>query len=201
MESHNHRYTETATTKYSYRNEYQVECPKCGSLASIKFPSPYFYSGGQLSCSNCNHFMRASELIRYNAVINRYCDNRGKYLEKTLSSSKAKVDKITIPCPHCGITRTFHPKHEKVLMNYNSRGDICDPVFNLPLWFQINVKGKLLWAYNRKHLNDIRMYVFAKLRERTTPHFTTMVEMLPNFIKIAKNREDILKAINRLMKK
>jgi hypothetical protein len=71
-------------------------------------------------------------------------------------------------------------------------------LFNLPLWFQIEVRDNLFWAYNRKHPKEIKNYVRSKLRERQTPTHTTMVEKLPALIKEAKNREAILKDIERL---
>jgi len=76
-----------------------------------------------------------------------------------------------------------------------------DPIFNLPLWFQTEVKGEVFWAYNRKHLSDIRDYASAKLRERKATGYTTMVERLPSFIKSAKNRSAIIKAIDKMMKR
>ncbi len=82
---------------------------------------------------------------------------------------------------------------------WNARN--ADPVFGLPLWFQGNVKGDTLWASNQEHLLEIRSYVTARLGERQTMRITTMVEKLPQFIKAAKNREAVLKAIERMLKK
>jgi hypothetical protein len=51
-------------------------------------------------------------------------------------------------------------------------------------------------------LLEIKAYVGSKLRERSTDRFKmTMVEKLPDFIKSAKNREEVLKAIGRMEKK
>jgi hypothetical protein len=50
-------------------------------------------------------------------------------------------------------------------------------------------------------LNEIRSYVSSRLRERQTMSPTTMVERLPNFIKEARNRETIVKAIDKLLRK
>jgi hypothetical protein len=69
------------------------------------------------------------------------------------------------------------------------------------LWFQKEVKGEIFWAYNREHLIEIRNCVSAKLRERQGTTYTTMVERLPNFIKIARNRDIILRTIDNLLKK
>jgi hypothetical protein len=86
-------------------------------------------------------------------------------------------------------------------LSYRSSGAASDPLFNLPLWLQTEIRGNLFWAYNRRHLQDIKTYVQAKLRERQSDGYTTMVERLPQFIKSAKNRDAILKAIDQLEKR
>jgi len=109
--------------------------------------------------------------------------------------------KSLIPRPHCGTTRTYKPKNEEYKNDYETKGHAADPIFGLPLWFQAEVRGKLFWAYNRSHLSDIKLYVTSKLRERQTTTHTTMVERLPNFIKDSKNREAIVKVIEKLERK
>ncbi|MBK6821830.1 MAG: hypothetical protein IPG87_02125 [Saprospiraceae bacterium] len=72
----------------------------------------------------------------------------------------------------------------------------------MPLWYSGSVKGELIWAYNQKHLLEIENYVRATLRERTTDRFKmTMVEKLPDFIKSAKNREEVLKTLEKMQNK
>lgn len=86
-------------------------------------------------------------------------------------------------------------------MIYIEQIKVSDPIFGLPLWFQAGVKGNLFWAFNRQHLTEIRNYVISKLRERQTTTHTTMVEKLPTFIKEAKNRNAMIKAIGKLEQK
>ena len=194
------RFTGPATDRYSYRTEFLVECPKCDSFARVTCKKKYL-NEASLNCKSCNHTQKAKDLKRYNIIVKRNCDNCGKAFEKNIPNSKEPASEITIPCPHCGITRTFEPRNEETLLQYDSRGSVCDPIFNLPLWLQTDVRGNVLWAYNREHLEHIKEYVDSKLRERQTMAYTTMVERLPNFIKSAKNRDHILKAIDKLMRK
>ena len=80
--------------------------------------------------------------------------------------------------------------------------DRIDPAFGLPLWYQDIVKGNIIWAFNMRHLTEIKNYVKSTLRERTTDKFKmTMVEKLPDFIKMAKNREEVLKALQGMVSK
>ena len=80
-------------------------------------------------------------------------------------------------------------------------GGNVDWYFRLPLWLEISCGGETLWAYNEKHLAMLESYVAAKLRERTVKGRNSFFSKLPKWVKAAKNREKILKAIAVLKKK
>lgn len=78
-----------------------------------------------------------------------------------------------------------------------------DDYFNLPLWLQVSCCGETLWAHNARHLQFIRDYVGATIRERqrdTTHGWNNggLASRLPRWMQLAKNRPDILKAIAKL---
>jgi len=199
MENEGHRYAGPATVRQSYMTEFVVACPKCRKDAVVTTNSGYVPSTGKLKCSNCMFSEITEDLIRYKKIVKRNCDNCGKPINVEIPNQKEPSNQVTIPCPHCGITRTFEPRNEPYRLVYKSIGGVAiDPVFNLPLWFQAEVKGNHFCAYNRRHLQDIKCYVQAKLRERQSEGHTRMVERLPQFIKEAKNREAILKTIEQL---
>jgi DNA-directed RNA polymerase subunit RPC12/RpoP len=195
------RYSGPPTVRESYMNEFAVACPKCQHEALVTADRPYWQNAGKLTCKNCMHAEKAVDLVRYKSIVKRHCDNCGKEFESIIPNQKEIVEKITIPCPHCGITRTYKPKHEEYKVGYQKNEGANDPIFSLPLWLQAEVRGNSFWAYNRQHLNEIKSYVTSKLRERQTTTHTTMVERLPNFIKDAKNRQAIIKAIEKLERK
>ena len=201
MSDNNLRYSGPPTVRESYMNEFAVECPNCKHEALVTVDRPYWRNHGKLICKNCMHSENAADLVRYKTIVKRHCDNCGKEFESVIPDQKEKVKEITIPCPYCGITRTYQPKNEKYKAGYQSKDGATDPIFNLPLWLQTEVRGNLFWAYNREHLDEIKQYVASKLRERQTTTHTTMVERLPNFIKDAKNRKAIVKAIEKLQRK
>ncbi len=82
-----------------------------------------------------------------------------------------------------------------------SIGASFDWYFRLPLWLQISCCGKTFWAYNQKHLEFIENYVAAKIRTRKPNINKSLASRLPKWIKSAKNREEILKAIVKLKEK
>ncbi|WP_405952084.1 hypothetical protein OG588_43575 [Streptomyces prunicolor] len=71
-----------------------------------------------------------------------------------------------------------------------------------PLWLRTDTRHGELWAYNLQHLDLIRRFVAADLRERA-PWYDhgqkmTLVARLPAWIKSAKNRDEVLRAVDRL---
>lgn len=95
---------------------------------------------------------------------------------------------ICLNCPHRDIWRG-----KQIITGSN-----VDWYFRFPLWLQISCCNEILWAYNLKHLEIIEQYVSAKLRERTKKGRNSFLSKLPGWIKSAKNRDEILKAIEKL---
>ncbi|QHT69742.1 hypothetical protein GXP67_25385 [Rhodocytophaga rosea] len=118
----------------------------------------------------------------------------------TIPEVKTKKQAIKVKCPECGDTHSYHPTYTEYIgyIRYNTA---TDPFLGLELWYQAQFKDELFWAYNNEHLHYLEQYVVAKLRERNNPRYMTMVEKLPAFIKSAKNREGLLKLINKLKNK
>ncbi len=104
---------------------------------------------------------------------------------------------VSLTCTHCGNIETCIPgtKGFKSLW-----WDSVDPYFRHPLWLQTECCGETLWAYNRRHLAYLQEYVGAKLRDSGAPK-RTLGNKLPKWMLLAKNRDDVLKGIERLMTK
>lgn len=102
-------------------------------------------------------------------------------------------------CRSCGAIRQHSGK---TLAFSAARGQVVDPYFGLPLWIQVHTRHGLLWAYNLEHLTLIRSYVEATLRERASWYDTrlkmTLVARLPVWIKRGKNRQELIRIIDRL---
>ena len=104
-----------------------------------------------------------------------------------------------VVCHTCGYTKDWQEQTIHL-------GDEYDSYFGLPLWLQTGVGDKIVWAYNLRHLNLIEAFVRASLRERRADPKTgwrnkSVASRLPNWIKAAKNRKQILKAIERIKQK
>jgi predicted RNA-binding Zn-ribbon protein involved in translation (DUF1610 family) len=95
-------------------------------------------------------------------------------------------------CPKCGHTKDLGTDGW-------SSGTATDSYFRLPLWFQMPCCGETLWAYNRPHLAYLKRYVEADLREEGVAGKRGLASKLPKWMKAAKNRDEVLKCIQKLM--
>ncbi|MGW7420636.1 hypothetical protein ACWGJB_11305 [Streptomyces sp. NPDC054813] len=101
-------------------------------------------------------------------------------------------------CRGCGLSRVWSGR--QVTLSPGTVRSATDPYFGLPLWLQAETRNGWLWAYNLEHLDLIRRFVQAPLRERA-PWYDigqkmTLVACLPAWIKRAKNRDEILRAVS-----
>lgn len=102
------------------------------------------------------------------------------------SSSIFKNDKIV--CEKCGYNK---------VIDENYKNSIA-----LKLWFSLECCNEELWAYNLKHLNFLKEHVEATLRERNDVEYSnkSLGSRLPKWMTSKKNREEVLKAIDKLKK-
>ncbi|PAQ15652.1 hypothetical protein CD798_05465 [Bacillaceae bacterium SAOS 7] len=114
-------------------------------------------------------------------------------------------------CLECGLMKEFTPKKNcfnQVVISYSNKwtegfiniGGVFDWYFGYPLYLQISCCSHTLWAYNLQHLEYLKNYVEAELRENH-PYYLSIESRLPLWIKAAKNREIVLKAIEKLEQK
>ena len=95
-------------------------------------------------------------------------------------------------CPKCGYSKDLGTDGW-------SSGTATDIYFGLPLWFQTPCCGETLWAYNRPHLAYLKHYVEANLREEGAAGRRGLASRLPKWMKAAKNRDEVLKCLQKLM--
>ena len=77
-----------------------------------------------------------------------------------------------------------------------------EPFLGLELQLLTEYRGKLVWALNREHLTYLINYISADLREKPLYSNTirTQADMLPAFLKTAKNRKGIIKCLEKMYK-
>ncbi|WP_225800270.1 hypothetical protein [Streptomyces sp. NK15101] len=103
-------------------------------------------------------------------------------------------------CRGCGLSRVWSGR--RVALPHGTARPATDPYFGVPLWLQVETRHGWLWAYDLEHLDLIHRFVQASLRERAPWYDTgqkmTLVARLPTWIKRAKNRDEVLRAVGRI---
>ena len=120
------------------------------------------------------------------------CDRRA-------SVTKTSPWSARLLCTHCTLTRSWEAKSSPMTAVRDfGEGGAHEARFGLPLWLRIECcGGHLLWATNEAHLDYLASYIGARLRERPTPP-SGLAWRLPAWMKHAKNRDDVMRAIGRL---
>ena len=178
-----------------YYAEVIVHCPKCGARARIVQKDGY-RSNPILKCPNCHY--KQSEVTRtYTQIVKLICSNCGERIHSRITGVAHKKPTIFVKCSNCQVSQKCEPRYreEDIVRRY---GAPFDPHYGYQLWLAVEVRGNILWAYNYQHLNDIKQYVTASLREKRGCGYMTMVEKLPQWIISRKNRNEVLRAIAKL---
>ncbi len=122
-------------------------------------------------------------------------------------SSKALViphgiDEVKCVCTKC----SFNKKISNGSRSFGWDMDIPDDgYFGFDLWLQTYCCGHSLYAFTIRHLNLLENYIKADLRERQQNERgwrnVSVASRLPKWIKSHKNREQLVKAIQKLKEK
>ncbi|WP_425247344.1 hypothetical protein [Streptomyces sp. NEAU-NA10] len=142
-----------------------------------------FHDPGRTTCAYASSALvrcpRCARVAHYERHPGRAPDARGRVYPE-----------FRLVCRSCGFSR--------VAVGPSPSGQPLRPA----LWLQTRTRHGVVWAYNLEHLDLLRRFVAASLRERA-PWYEhgrkmTYVARLPAWIKSAKNRTEVLRAIDRL---
>ncbi|MCE3074971.1 hypothetical protein [Chryseobacterium gwangjuense] len=180
---------------FNYHDSILVVCPDCGKDAVVK--NEYNYKQATLECSHCDLRKSGLNLIVYKAFVKLNCPICAHSIHYEQENLKEKPKNVNVKCDECESGFQVQARSEKYLNScIKEEGLIHDPIFGCPYYFQTDFKGKLFWAKNKEHLLEMENYVSSDLRTRL-PYRMRMVERLPTFIKEAKNREALLKILQK----
>lgn len=135
------------------------------------------------------------------------CDARAKVVTRpgSVPTRSALHSPRRLICAGCGHVIDQAGGMWNVRFGHERVGTVHDPFFQCRLWLQADCCGHVLWAYNLRHLDYLRSYVAADLRERSRcdpetgwHRRMTMAAKLPAWLKSAKNRADVMRGIDRL---
>jgi hypothetical protein len=103
-------------------------------------------------------------------------------------------EQLPVVCGSCGHTSIIQVRVERVA----TAGAPFDPHFGMPLYLVQECRLGTVWAYSERHLCELRLYVRAKLRVRRGGGNGAMFSRLPVWMKLAKNREAVIRVLGKL---
>ncbi|UHQ22387.1 hypothetical protein LVB77_17215 [Lysobacter sp. 5GHs7-4] len=196
----------------AFATRIEVNCPRCGHAGTVHADArwvAHFVCGrcsldarserndwlgqvrlsGRRPCGYCGHQWLCVDRIRAGTL--------RAPIELAPWRTTPTDDSLAVACPVC--------KHESIVAidARRERGNEgYDPHFGLPLRLIERTRAGLLWAYNGEHIDELRRYVSADLRERhRTLGNKTMISRLPTWMKLARHRPLMLKALDRLSRR
>lgn len=128
---------------------------------------------------------------RFNAYDKKMRDFYGEILvvcEKCnhKAIAKKKDNHVKVICIDCG----YNKSHDNVMPNEK-------------YWLSIELAQGTFWAYNYSHLEFLQKHISAELRERSLEDIknNSIGSRLPKWISSRKNRNELLKVIEKLKNK
>ena len=163
----------------------------------------------QLGMSASTEWPAIIAIARYRGPMdeNRFQDDfsRGVY---------SFIKRVLVVCPACSNAATLSQTERRLTCGrcglvrndiaWSTAGSKCNSA-SLSRFLRAPTCGEELWAFNCEHLAYLRDYVAAKHRTRERDAYgwsnRSLASRLPKWIASAKNRDDVLRAIERLEKR
>jgi hypothetical protein len=195
MKHNSDQYINPGANLWSYADRVLCHCPKCDLQAIV--------AKGRICCLNCTYQEHKSAGKLHGDVLGTakqwcpHCSTCGyRSLDIRLeakASDRLPPTKLVI-CPACKQENNLDLQWS--IYQYSSAA--IDPSFGCALWLQIPCCGNVLWAYNDRHLSDLKSYIGSNLRDGQNRRKWSMVTRLPRWMIIAKNRDAVLNCIKKL---
>ena len=105
---------------------------------------------------------------------------------------------VVLTCKSCMYRKIWDESKDHMhFINFNYSEGI-EPYFGYQLTNHINIKGNPLSIFSPKHALDIAEYIEAEDRPNPENAKWSMVNRLPKWVKLAKNRKIVLKALSKV---
>lgn len=184
-----------------------VVCPKCKKAGTVHYDKNLDLASFQ--CESCYTKKQILQSESHSVDVTARCTSTGKYFRTYVQKDKVRGQKIRVKCLYCkeSVTGEIQSPVKKSCVVFEDIRQAKDPYFHYPLYFQGSYRGKIVWALNREHLQYLIDYLSADIRtvpfdfHETYGTMRSQSDMLPTFMKTAKNREGIVKLLTRLQAK
>ena len=218
------RFVDQGLTSLSYlKPELWVVCPKCTALAKITETRDKDQHQVNFCCTQCTYRPELNYARSYGYSWVSYYHDLNHNIEhwrgaceislhqKCLSCKRGRYkftqhygrisqmpQQIKVECSFCLKTQIFDPSQFNMTKKMINKIE-HDPYLDCRLFLITPVRQGEICAFNPEHLEQLKTYISADLREKSTFCYNrSYFSRLPAWIKSARNRKEILKAILRL---
>lgn len=209
------RSEDTGALTSDFTDDVLVVCPSCGERAHV-------HSGTRLICPACglhktrekprlfaengtcferapavNDWYGATRLVATEPSRCKTCGSMVKIKTDIRSADSRPVvwaQESSGDCDNCNTNNIFNG----LWVPFFTSNEARERNFGACLYLVEETSKGTLWAYNRKHAEALLDYISADLRGVGNHLTRTMVAMLPAWIKFAKNRKLVEKALGKL---
>lgn len=183
-----------------------VVCPVCGKAGTVHFDEAR--NTALFRCESCYTSKETLPCGRDGFEVTAQCTTTGRYFRIPMPSNRIHGQKARVKCAFCEefvLGDVSDNRNQYIVFEDIRHAE--DPYFHYPLYFQANYRGKIIWALNRDHLQYLIDYLSADIRtvqsdfHATYKTMRSQSDMLPAFMKTAKNRDGIVKLLAKLQVK
>jgi hypothetical protein len=184
----------------SFAERVRVRCRKCNTPGFVQRQQDGAHAAAVFRCGGCGATGSSAEKVWFGPQMIggrrhcSFCGHNWSVAPRSLAAGTKAPLHVKGRCPQCD-----KEARTPAVISPSFGGEPTDPYLGLPLLLVTETRFGPLWCYNEEHLGFLRDYVTATQRRRTTAtHHHSMFVRLPAWMKLAKNRDEILKGLARL---
>lgn len=174
-----------------------VKCPVCCGDGIVRVDGKAFFK-----CLDCGS-VKEKNLSHYRASVHARCKSCGTYFRQEVEPY-GNCGSAHVSCPECGSVMSGKINRVPIQNGAYFSAEIhnaCEPFFGFELRYSGSFDGRNVWALNSEHLDYLIEYLSADLREKRGIVKKTQSDHLPKFMKLAKNREGVVKVLIQMREK
>lgn len=198
------RHCDDGRALFRYADRVAVRCHRCDTPGWVTGP----FNARRFRCLGCSEALDGGcgcnrrgagdwvGPVRYSGYRPcGYCGHQWLRIEVRRARATLPLRTMAADCSQCGRSSDVDVTPSRWHGN-----DAIDPNFGLPLRLVEKTAAGLLWAYNAEHLQALHDYATATLREGSG-HHRSMFSCLPQWMKLARNRVLLQRAVERLQRR
>ncbi len=184
----------------SFSDRVAVRCHRCDTPGWVVTSKTCCRTSARFRCTGCSASLDGTDWVGAMRLQGHrpcgYCGHQWLCVNRHIASGIRAPTTFPARCEQCGRTSDV-----SVTASPLREAEAADPHFGLPLRLVEPTRAGLLWAYNAEHLQALHDYAVSTLRERGAVHNGSMFSRLPQWMKLARNRVLLQRAVERLQRR